>query len=85
MSLDPVVFGGLVFVPLFNMTTDSATNNTALKQTITSLYNFACGSVAGAIGATVVYPIDLVKTRMQNQRKQAGTNLFGGGKSGAGE
>lgn len=34
----------------------------------TSVYNFACGSVAGAIGATVVYPIDLVKTRMQNQR-----------------
>ena len=26
------------------------------------------GSVAGAIGAFVVYPIDLVKTRMQNQR-----------------
>jgi solute carrier family 25 aspartate/glutamate transporter 12/13 len=24
--------------------------------------------VAGATGATVVYPIDLVKTRMQNQR-----------------
>lgn len=34
-----------------------------------SMYNFACGSVAGAIGATAVYPIDLVKTRMQNQRK----------------
>lgn len=34
----------------------------------TSIYNFACGSVAGAIGATFVYPIDLVKTRMQNQR-----------------
>lgn len=43
-----------------------------LKQTLTSLYNFACGSVAGAIGATVVYPIDLVKTRMQNQRKALG-------------
>ncbi|CAF4887208.1 unnamed protein product [Rotaria socialis] len=26
------------------------------------------GSIAGAIGATAVYPIDLVKTRMQNQR-----------------
>lgn len=26
------------------------------------------GSVAGAMGATAVYPIDLVKTRMQNQR-----------------
>lgn len=26
------------------------------------------GSFAGAAGATAVYPIDLVKTRMQNQR-----------------
>jgi solute carrier family 25 aspartate/glutamate transporter 12/13 len=26
------------------------------------------GAVAGAIGAFAVYPIDLVKTRMQNQR-----------------
>ncbi|GAM25591.1 hypothetical protein SAMD00019534_087660 [Acytostelium subglobosum LB1] len=33
-----------------------------------SIENFALGSVAGAIGATAVYPIDLVKTRMQNQR-----------------
>jgi len=32
------------------------------------LYRFALGSVAGACGATAVYPIDLVKTRMQNQR-----------------
>ena len=39
-----------------------------LQAAKTSAYNFACGSVAGAIGATVVYPIDLVKTRMQNQR-----------------
>jgi len=31
-------------------------------------FNFALGSVAGAFGATIVYPIDLVKTRMQNQR-----------------
>ncbi|KJE88487.1 calcium-binding carrier protein [Capsaspora owczarzaki ATCC 30864] len=30
--------------------------------------SFALGSIAGAIGATVVFPIDLVKTRMQNQR-----------------
>lgn len=37
---------------------------TALRQ----IYNFTLGSIAGAIGATVVYPIDLVKTRMQNQR-----------------
>jgi solute carrier family 25 aspartate/glutamate transporter 12/13 len=28
------------------------------------------GSISGAVGATVVYPIDLVKTRMQNQRSK---------------
>jgi solute carrier family 25 aspartate/glutamate transporter 12/13 len=31
-------------------------------------YRFGLGSIAGAVGATAVYPIDLVKTRMQNQR-----------------
>ncbi|CCE62739.1 hypothetical protein TPHA_0D00980 [Tetrapisispora phaffii CBS 4417] len=33
-----------------------------------SLYNFGLGSIAGCIGATIVYPIDMVKTRMQAQR-----------------
>ncbi|VDM45244.1 unnamed protein product [Toxocara canis] len=33
-----------------------------------SAYRFTIGSIAGACGATAVYPIDLVKTRMQNQR-----------------
>ncbi|WFD18703.1 mitochondrial aspartate-glutamate transporter agc1 [Malassezia caprae] len=33
-----------------------------------STYNFALGGIAGSVGATLVYPIDLVKTRMQNQR-----------------
>lgn len=33
-------------------------------------YSFALGSIAGAVGATAVYPIDLVKTRMQNQRSK---------------
>lgn len=33
-----------------------------------SAYRFALGSIAGATGATAVYPIDLVKTRLQNQR-----------------
>lgn len=31
---------------------------------------FLLGSISGAVGATVVYPIDLVKTRMQNQRSK---------------
>uniref|UniRef100_A0A0N5AJJ0 Mitochondrial carrier protein n=1 Tax=Syphacia muris TaxID=451379 RepID=A0A0N5AJJ0_9BILA len=33
-----------------------------------NIYRFALGAIAGACGATAVYPIDLVKTRMQNQR-----------------
>ncbi|EGS18692.1 uncharacterized protein CTHT_0052990 [Thermochaetoides thermophila DSM 1495] len=40
----------------------------ALQQTLESAYSFALGSIAGAFGAFMVYPIDLVKTRMQNQR-----------------
>lgn len=39
-----------------------------LRDTAHSAYNFGLGGIAGAVGASVVYPIDLVKTRMQNQR-----------------
>ncbi|ROW02894.1 hypothetical protein VSDG_01692 [Cytospora chrysosperma] len=46
-------------------------------QVLESGYNFALGSVAGAFGAFMVYPIDLVKTRMQNQRSAApGNQLY---------
>lgn len=41
---------------------------TPLLAVLEQGYRFALGSIAGAVGATVVYPIDLVKTRMQNQR-----------------
>lgn len=34
-----------------------------LTETLRSAYNFALGGLAGAIGATIVYPIDLVKVR----------------------
>lgn len=37
-----------------------------------SIYSFGLGGLAGGIGATVVYPIDLVKTRLQNQRSGPG-------------
>ncbi|CAN6673040.1 mitochondrial aspartate-glutamate transporter Agc1p [Trichomonascus vanleenenianus] len=48
-----------------------------LSEVFESAYNFALGSFAGAFGATVVYPIDLVKTRMQNQRtSQPGQQLL---------
>lgn len=37
-------------------------------QILESGYRFVLGSIGGAVGATAVYPIDLVKTRLQNQR-----------------
>ncbi|KAJ3058658.1 mitochondrial aspartate-glutamate transporter agc1, partial [Rhizoclosmatium hyalinum] len=49
----------------------------AFKEFFKSSFNFALASVAGAIGATFVYPIDLVKTRMQNQRaKVVGETVY---------
>ncbi|KHJ32981.1 putative mitochondrial carrier [Erysiphe necator] len=39
-----------------------------LHSIFESIHHFGLGSIAGAFGAFVVYPIDLVKTRMQNQR-----------------
>jgi len=41
---------------------------TFLSYVVETVQHFALGSIAGAIGAAAVYPIDLVKTRMQNQR-----------------
>lgn len=61
---------------LFNMFDHPAAqpiqdDNFSLWPIFDSLYSFFLGSIAGCIGATVVYPIDLVKTRMQAQRHKA--------------
>ncbi|KAI4290097.1 MAG: hypothetical protein L6R35_000617 [Caloplaca aegaea] len=48
-----------------------------LHSVLESVHHFGLGSIAGAFGAFVVYPIDLVKTRMQNQRsKRVGEMLY---------
>jgi solute carrier family 25 aspartate/glutamate transporter 12/13 len=48
---------------------EAATKTTNyLAELLEGVYHFSIGAVAGAFGATIVYPIDLVKTRMQNQR-----------------
>lgn len=48
-----------------------------LHGILESAHHFALGSIAGAFGAFMVYPIDLVKTRMQNQRSvRPGERLY---------
>ncbi|GAA6010308.1 hypothetical protein JCM10207_005167 [Rhodosporidiobolus poonsookiae] len=42
----------------------------AMHEIGKSAYYFGLGGIAGALGATAVYPIDLTKTRMQNQRSK---------------
>jgi solute carrier family 25 aspartate/glutamate transporter 12/13 len=46
-------------------------NRNVGTQILESGYRFLLGSIAGAFGAFAVYPIDLVKTRMQNQRSKS--------------
>lgn len=50
--------------PIAEMTWQERVMSGAVKVATKTLY----GGIAGAIGATAVYPIDMVKTRMQNQR-----------------
>ena len=48
-----------------------------LRTVLESAHHFGLGSIAGAFGAFMVYPIDLVKTRMQNQRSsRVGERLY---------
>ena len=41
---------------------------TMTERLLNFLEHFSLGAIAGGIGAFAVYPLDLVKTRMQNQR-----------------
>ena len=54
-----------------------AASQTFMQSLLVSAHHFALGSIAGAFGAFMVYPIDLVKTRMQNQRSsRVGHQLY---------
>ncbi|KAK5109078.1 hypothetical protein LTR62_007534 [Meristemomyces frigidus] len=45
-----------------------AKSGSVMQDIMISAHHFGLGAIAGAFGAFMVYPIDLVKTRMQNQR-----------------
>ncbi|KTW28473.1 hypothetical protein T552_01733 [Pneumocystis carinii B80] len=47
-----------------------------ISKLLDSIYHFSLGAVAGASGAILVYPIDLVKTRMQNARTKMGEQIL---------
>lgn len=53
-----------------------AKSKSVFQDMLVSAHHFALGSIAGAFGAVMVYPIDLVKTRMQNQRAKVGELLY---------
>ncbi len=62
------------------------------KMAIEFITSFALGAIAGGIGAAAVYPIDMVKTRLQNQRSPTDASTTGiaakssaAGKTAAGE
>lgn len=42
-------------------------NNNLNNEPLNNLHKFCNGLIAGCIGAFIVYPIDVIKTRMQNQ------------------
>ncbi|KAI8849124.1 mitochondrial carrier domain-containing protein [Chytridium lagenaria] len=65
--LSPSDFSNL-FDPRWDAAAAAASSPPPCKTRWSSPRTTSLGSVAGAIGATFVYPIDLVKTRMQNQR-----------------
>lgn len=58
-------FGGIAVQKVDKIRTGGAN---FLHGVLESVHHFALGSLAGAFGAFMVYPIDLIKTRMQNQR-----------------
>lgn len=51
-----------------DMVKTASTTVSPFLQAVEPVYRFVLGGIAGATGATAVYPIDLVKTRLQNQR-----------------
>jgi solute carrier family 25 aspartate/glutamate transporter 12/13 len=69
---------GMSDAPTSHETSSSSLSSSKLMHGILeSVYHFGLGSFAGAFGAFMVYPIDLVKTRMQNQRSQrVGERLY---------
>ena len=70
VSLRDLGSNGLNYTPMQSpaVPVEASWLSATLQNIGESTYNFVLGGIAGSVGATLVYPIDLVKTRMQNQR-----------------
>merc|ERR1712130_67032 len=58
----------------------SSSNSTVASQWLQQFQgaaqHFSLAAISGSVGCAAVYPIDLVKTRMQNQRSVNGTQMY---------
>ncbi|XP_014665799.1 PREDICTED: calcium-binding mitochondrial carrier protein Aralar2-like [Priapulus caudatus] len=68
MKIAPLVVEKMPYSLIQVQAVSDPSERSFLIQVLENAYRFTLGAIAGAMGASAVYPIDLVKTRLQNQR-----------------
>ena len=60
-----------VFFRKNQMSSNCDKSNATQKKSSFSA-KLVCGAVAGVIGTTIIFPLDIIKTRLQNQKPVPG-------------
>lgn len=50
------------------MNSKNTEKNTAATPNSSFSAKLVCGAVAGVIGTSIIFPLDIIKTRLQNQK-----------------